>query len=43
LGDVGVVLEAGVADADNFVQVIVDALVRTFGRNLGTEAFEVAA
>jgi hypothetical protein len=43
LGDVGGVLEAGVAHADDLVQVVLDPLVRPLGRNLGSEALEVAS
>ena len=43
LGDVGVVLEGRVADTDDFMQVILDALVGSLGSYFGTEALEVAS
>ena len=43
LVDVDRVLEAGVANADDLVQVILDALLRPLGSDLGAEALEEAA
>jgi hypothetical protein len=40
--DVDVVLEASLANADDFMQVILDTLVRPFGRDLSTKTLEEA-